>query len=150
MENRLARPADDGYAQSLLCPYAAYAGVRSWMIRQPRPENAHSVHQVRPVNNGVSSQACGAGCYTGNSRTAVIAKAGEAMIERYSRPEMATLWSDETKYDAWLQVEMAVCEAWAEIGVIPAESLPALRRARYDLTRMRAIEAETGHDVIAF
>jgi adenylosuccinate lyase len=72
------------------------------------------------------------------------------MIERYSRPEMAAIWSDEAKYDGWLRVEVAVCEAWAARGAIPKEALPAIRAARYNLARMRAIEAETGHDVIAF
>ena len=42
------------------------------------------------------------------------------MIERYSRPEMKKVWSDEGKFDKWLQVEMAACEAWAEMGVIPS------------------------------
>lgn len=72
------------------------------------------------------------------------------MIERYSRPEMAAIWSETGKFDAWLRVEVAVCEAWADEGAIPAEALPAIRRARYDLARMRELEAESGHDVIAF
>ncbi|GAI17860.1 unnamed protein product, partial [marine sediment metagenome] len=41
------------------------------------------------------------------------------MIERYSRPQMSQIWSDENKFNKWLEVEMAVCDAWAEIGVIP-------------------------------
>ncbi|HXT35365.1 MAG TPA: lyase family protein, partial [Chloroflexota bacterium] len=72
------------------------------------------------------------------------------MIERYSRPEMAAVWAETGKLDAWLRVEVAVCEAWAAEGAIPAPALPAIRGARYNLDRMKAIEAETGHDVIAF
>ncbi len=72
------------------------------------------------------------------------------MIERYSRPEMAAIWSEQAKYDQWLRVEIAVCEAWAEQGAIPEEALPEIRRARLDLARMHTIEQETGHDVIAF
>ena len=53
------------------------------------------------------------------------------MIERYSRPEMAAIWSDQAKFDAWLRVEIAVCEAWAARGAIPAEALPEIRRARF-------------------
>ncbi|HVA90138.1 MAG TPA: adenylosuccinate lyase [Chloroflexota bacterium] len=72
------------------------------------------------------------------------------MIERYSRPAMAAVWAETGKFDAWLRVEIAVCEAWAAEGAVPAAALPAIRRARYDLDRMKVIEAETGHDVIAF
>ena len=72
------------------------------------------------------------------------------MIERYSRPEMAAIWSEQAKYDQWLRVEIAVCEAWAAQGAIPEAALPEIRRARLDLARMHAIEQETGHDVIAF
>lgn len=72
------------------------------------------------------------------------------MIERYSRPEMAAVWADTGKFDAWLRVEVAVCEAWVAEGAIPEAALPAIRSARYDLARIAAIEAETGHDVIAF
>ncbi|HEY8287599.1 MAG TPA: adenylosuccinate lyase [Chloroflexota bacterium] len=72
------------------------------------------------------------------------------MIERYSRAEMAAIWAETGKLDGWLRVEVAVCEAWAAEGVVPAAALPAIRGARYNLDRMKAIEAETGHDVIAF
>ena len=72
------------------------------------------------------------------------------MIERYSRPEMARLWSMEHKIELWLRVEVAVCEAWVDHGEIPAEALPEIRRARVDVARMREIERETQHDVIAF
>jgi adenylosuccinate lyase len=72
------------------------------------------------------------------------------MIERYSRPEMTAIWSENGKFDAWLQVEIAVCEAWAREGAVPAEALPEIRRARYNADRIKVIEAETGHDIIAF
>ncbi|MBX6377167.1 MAG: adenylosuccinate lyase [Clostridia bacterium] len=73
------------------------------------------------------------------------------MIERYTRPEMGRLWSEVSRYEAWLAVELAVCEAWAELGVIPAEAVETIRaRARVDVVRIRAIETEVHHDVIAF
>ncbi len=72
------------------------------------------------------------------------------MIERYSRPEMARLWSQEHKIALWLRVEIAVCEAWAVRGEIPVEALPEIKRARVDLARMNELERETNHDVIAF
>ena len=72
------------------------------------------------------------------------------MIERYSRPEMKQVWLDESKFAKWLQVEIAVCEAWAEQGVVPKEALPEIRRARCDLARMDEILKETHHDVTAF
>jgi adenylosuccinate lyase len=72
------------------------------------------------------------------------------MIERYSRPEMKQVWSEGNKFAKWLQVEVAVCEAWAEQGVIPGEALPEIRKARCDLARMDEILKETHHDVTAF
>jgi len=72
------------------------------------------------------------------------------MIERYSRPEMNRIWSDENKFAKWLEVEVAACEAWAEIGVIPAEEIPAIRKASCDLERMNEILQVTHHDVTAF
>jgi len=72
------------------------------------------------------------------------------MIERYSRPEMKRVWSDENKFDKWLQVEIAVCEAWAEHGVVPREAIPEIRKARCDLGRMEEVLKETHHDVTAF
>lgn len=71
-------------------------------------------------------------------------------ISRYTLPEMAAIWSPQAKVDAWLQVELAVCDAWAERGEIPAAALPAIHRAHADLQRIEALEAETDHDVIAF
>jgi adenylosuccinate lyase len=72
------------------------------------------------------------------------------MIERYSRPEMKRVWTDENKFDKWLQVEIAVCEAWAEHGAIPKEALPEIRKAKCDLARMEEVLKETHHDVTAF
>jgi adenylosuccinate lyase len=72
------------------------------------------------------------------------------MIERYSLPEMAAIWSDSHKTDLWLQVELLVCEGWAREGVIPQEALAKIRQARYDSWRMKEIEQETHHDVISF
>ncbi len=72
------------------------------------------------------------------------------MIERYTRPEMARVWSDENKFDIWLRVELLVCEGWAREGVISAEDMEKLRGATYDIARAREIERETHHDVISF
>ena len=72
------------------------------------------------------------------------------MIERYSRPKMKKVWSDESKFDKWLQVEIAVCEAWAEHGVVPGEAIPEIRKACCDLARMEEVLKETHHDVTAF
>ena len=73
------------------------------------------------------------------------------MIARYSRPEMARLWSQEAKYEAWLRVERAVCEVYAKRGVIPADALGRIKAgARVDAARIDEIEAGTRHDVIAF
>jgi adenylosuccinate lyase len=72
------------------------------------------------------------------------------MIERYTRPEMARIWSEEHKLDTWLRVELLVCEGWAREGVISPQELEAIQHASYDLERARAIERETHHDVISF
>ena len=72
------------------------------------------------------------------------------MIERYSRPEMSRVWSEKSKYDKWLQVEIAACEAWSELGAVPKEALPEIKKASYDFVRMNEILAETHHDVTAF
>ena len=73
------------------------------------------------------------------------------MIERYSRPEMRAIWTEENKFKAWLEVELCACEAWAELGVIPHEDVAALREnAKFDIDRIYEIELETRHDVIAF
>ena len=72
------------------------------------------------------------------------------MIERYTRPEMGSIWSQDHKIQQWLAVEIAVCEAWARRGRIPEEAMVAIRGASCDLQRMLEIEKETDHDVIAF
>ncbi len=72
------------------------------------------------------------------------------MIERYSRPQMAGVWSEENKLAKWLQVELAVCEAWAARGVIPKDAIEKIRRARYDPERWTQYEREMHHDLNAF
>ena len=72
------------------------------------------------------------------------------MIERYSRPQMKRVWSDENKFAQWLEVEIAVCEAWASLGVIPREAVPKIKLARVNLKRMEEILKETHHDMTAF
>ena len=72
------------------------------------------------------------------------------MIDRYSRPEMKQVWSEEHKYDLWLRVELAVCEAWTEEGVIPPEDMALLRGARHDQDRLQEIFKRTRHDMTAF
>ncbi len=73
------------------------------------------------------------------------------MIPRYTRPEMDRVWALENKYSVWLKIELLACEAWAEEGVIPHESLRTIRwKAGFDIKRIEEIEAETHHDVIAF
>jgi adenylosuccinate lyase len=72
------------------------------------------------------------------------------MIERYSRPAMKKVWSDENKFNKWLEVEIAACEAWAQLGVIPRSAIPKIKLARVNLKRMDEIFKETHHDVTAF
>ncbi|MCA9832826.1 MAG: adenylosuccinate lyase [Thermomicrobiales bacterium] len=72
------------------------------------------------------------------------------MIERYTRPEMGAIWSQDHKIQQWLAVEIAVCEAWARRGRIPEEAMIAIRGASCDLERMLEIEKETDHDLISF
>ena len=72
------------------------------------------------------------------------------MIPKYSRPEMAAIWSDKGKYDRWLQVEIAVCDAWAERGDIPKEAAAKIRNARYNLEDFERYLKEIHHDVISF
>ncbi|MBN1689648.1 MAG: adenylosuccinate lyase [Dehalococcoidia bacterium] len=72
------------------------------------------------------------------------------MIERYSRPKMKKIWSDKNKFDKWLQVEIAVCEAWADAGRIPKSALQNIRKASVDFDRMAEILKVTHHDVTAF
>ena len=73
------------------------------------------------------------------------------MIERYTRPEMGAIWSDQNKYQCWLEVELAASDALAEFGEVPAEAARDLRaHAAFDLLRIEEIEREVRHDVIAF
>ncbi len=73
------------------------------------------------------------------------------MIDRYTRPAMGELWTLRRRLAAWLEVELAVCEAWTRLGVIDPASMAAIReKAGFDVDRVLAIEEETRHDVIAF
>ncbi len=75
----------------------------------------------------------------------------QPMIERYTRPEMGELWTLRRRLETWLEVEIAVCEAWTRLGVIDAESMALIRaKAGFDLDRVLEIEEQTRHDVIAF
>jgi adenylosuccinate lyase len=73
------------------------------------------------------------------------------LIERYTLPEMGDLWTDDHKFKTWLRVEIAVCEAQAELGYIPSEAVEEIKaKANFDPKRILEIEAEVNHDVIAF
>ena len=73
------------------------------------------------------------------------------MIDRYTRPEMGHIWSEENKYRAWLEVELATAEALAETGEVPVEAAHLLRKhASFQVTRIQEIEREVKHDIIAF
>jgi len=73
------------------------------------------------------------------------------MIDRYTLPEMGALWSEETKFQKWLDVEIAVCEVHAEMGTIPRDAVEQIkRRAKFSVARINEIEKTTDHDVIAF
>lgn len=72
------------------------------------------------------------------------------MIERYTRPQMGRIWSEQSKLDKWLRVQLAVCEAWAERGVIPKDALPKLRNARFDLDDIARYLPEMHHDMTVF
>jgi len=72
------------------------------------------------------------------------------VIERYTRPQMKRIWSDENKFNKWLEVEIAVCEAWADLGTIPRSAIAKIKLARVNLKRMAEILKETRHDVTAF
>ena len=76
------------------------------------------------------------------------------MIPRYSRPEMTAVWSPETRFRIWFEIEAYAAEAMAEIGVIPKAAAKAIRekgdKARFDVARIDEIEKVTRHDVIAF
>ena len=73
------------------------------------------------------------------------------MIERYTLPEMGALWSEQNKFQKWLDVEIAVCEVHAEMGTIPRDALEQIKsRAKFSVERINEIEKTTNHDVIAF
>ncbi|MBW8317996.1 MAG: adenylosuccinate lyase, partial [Rhizobium sp.] len=76
------------------------------------------------------------------------------MIPRYSRPEMVAIWSPETKFRIWFEIEAHACDALADLGVIPKESARTIWEkggaAKFDVDRIDEIEAVTKHDVIAF
>ncbi|MGX0424781.1 adenylosuccinate lyase [Staphylococcus epidermidis] len=73
------------------------------------------------------------------------------MIERYSRDEMSSIWTDQNRYEAWLEVEILACEAWSELGYIPKEDVKKIREnAKVNVERAKEIEQETRHDVVAF
>jgi adenylosuccinate lyase len=73
------------------------------------------------------------------------------MIDRYTLPEMGVLWSEESKFQKWLAVEIAVCEVHAEMGAIPQDALEQIKtRAKFSVDRINEIEKTTNHDVIAF
>lgn len=73
------------------------------------------------------------------------------MLNRYSREEMRNIWSEQSKFDAWLKVEILACEAWSTLGEIPKEDVEKLwANASFDIDRIYEIEQETRHDVVAF
>jgi adenylosuccinate lyase len=73
------------------------------------------------------------------------------MIERYTLPGMGDIWTDENRYRKWLDVELAVCAAWAKLGKVPAKSLKRIReKAGFSIERIDEIEKVVKHDVIAF
>ncbi|MGM9971384.1 MAG: adenylosuccinate lyase [Anaeroplasmataceae bacterium] len=72
------------------------------------------------------------------------------MIERYSRKIMRDIWTEESKFDAYLKVEISNAKAWSELGVVPKEDLPKLEKASFDVNRIKEIEEVTKHDVVAF
>jgi len=73
------------------------------------------------------------------------------MIDRYTRPEMGNIWTEENRFKAWLEVEILACEAWVKLGDIPEEDVKKIREnASFDIERIKEIELDTRHDVVAF
>ena len=73
------------------------------------------------------------------------------MIRRYTNPEMGSIWSEQRRYETWLEVELAATDAMAGAGIVPADAARELRaKAAFDIARIEAIEQTTQHDVIAF
>ncbi|GAG15535.1 unnamed protein product, partial [marine sediment metagenome] len=73
------------------------------------------------------------------------------MIERYTLPKMGAIWTETNKYQKWLEVELAVCEAWNKLGEIPLQALHRIqKKAAFSIERIEKIEKVVKHDVIAF
>ena len=73
------------------------------------------------------------------------------MLERYTLPEMAAIWTLQNKFQKWLEIELFACEAWAKLGVIPGDAVDAMReKATFTVERIQEIEVQTRHDVVAF
>jgi adenylosuccinate lyase len=72
------------------------------------------------------------------------------LIERYTPPKLREVWSDRRRFELWLQIEVLACEAWSSLGQVPAEALPRIRAATFEVGRIQEIEDRVGHDVIAF
>jgi len=73
------------------------------------------------------------------------------MIERYTLPDIGNIWSEENKLNNWLKIEIAACEGWMKLGKVPPEAVEAIKkRADFNIVRVKEIEAEVHHDVIAF
>ncbi len=72
------------------------------------------------------------------------------LIDRYSPPRIRAIWSDQRRFELWLEVELLAAEAWSQLDRVPADALPKLRQATFDVERIREVEESVGHDVIAF
>ena len=73
------------------------------------------------------------------------------MIDRYTRPEMAALWTKQKKFETWLEVELNATDAWVKLGKVPAEAAAEMRKnAKFTVERVEEIEQSTRHDVVAF
>ena len=73
------------------------------------------------------------------------------MISRYTLPEMGAIWTEQNRFQKWLEVEIAACEANAEAGNIPADAVPVIKaKAKFEVERIRELEKTLDHDVIAF
>jgi adenylosuccinate lyase len=72
------------------------------------------------------------------------------LIERYSPPRLREVWSERRRFELWLQIEILACEAWSALDQVPAEALPRIRAATFDVDRIAEVEARVGHDMIAF
>ena len=84
-------------------------------------------------------------------RSGPVGRLVPAVISRYTRPEMGAVWSDERRFQRWLDVEIAAMAGWADLGVVPADAVAAVRsRASVDVARILEIESRTHHDVLAF